>query len=119
MSPLVVVELKEFLMVKARTKVPKTAAVGDVITVKVLANHIMESGHRIDETGHLVPRKIITKFKCVFNGDVVFSCDLGTGVATNPFFEFRVKVQESGTFKFTWTDDDEQVIEAEESIEVT
>lgn len=105
-------------MIKTRMKVPATATVGEVITIKVLANHIMESGHRMGEDGNLVPRKIINKFDCLFNGDLVFGCNLGTGVATNPFFEFRVKVLESGVFKFIWTDDDGSVIEAEEPIDV-
>ncbi len=105
-------------MIKIRTKVPDTAAAGDVITIKVLANHIMESGHRIDESGNLVPRKIINKFDCFLNDKVVFGCDLGTGVATNPFFEFRVKVEKSGVFKFVWIDDDGSISETEKFIDV-
>lgn len=106
-------------MTKARVKVPKTAASGDVITVKVLVNHRMESGHRLDADGSAVPRKILNKFECWFNNSAVFGCDMGTGVAANPFFEFRVKVNKSGTFIFQWTDDDGSVIQAEESIEVS
>lgn len=105
-------------MTKTRMKVPETASAGDVITIKVLANHLMESGHRVGGDGKLIPRKIINKFDFYFNDNVVFGCDIGTGVAANPFFEFRMKIQESGVCKFIWTDDDGSITEAVEFIEV-
>jgi len=105
-------------MAKPRIKVPKKAAAGDIITIKTLAKHTMESGQRKDKEGNVIPRMIINKFECSFNGAVIFSCDIDPAVAANPFLEFRAKVTESGTFKFTWTDDDGAVIEAEKSIEV-
>ena len=106
-------------MVKPRIKVAKTASAGDVITIKTLLRHTMESGERKDDDGNVIPRQIINKFECSFNDSPVFSCDIGSAVASNPFFEFRVKVNESGVFKFTWTDDDGSIIEAERSIEVS
>lgn len=118
-SPLVAAAHKAKTMTKARVKVPETATAGEVVTIKALASHIMESGHRLNLDGGTFPRKIINTFECRFNDAVVFGCDMGTGVAANPFFEFRVKVRESGTFKFQWIDDDGSVIEAEQSIEVS
>jgi len=106
-------------MAKPRIKVPKTASAGEVIKIKSLVSHIMESGQRKDKEGNVIPRQIINKFECQFNGEPVFSCDIDPAVASNPYFEFRAKVEESGTFKFTWTDDDGTVIEAEKDIEVT
>lgn len=90
---------------RPRAKVPEMASVGEVITVKTLITHRMESGHRPDETGELVPREIINSFTADFNGDVVFATELHTAVAANPYFEFHVRVRESGTFTFTWIDD--------------
>ena len=104
---------------KPRVKVPKTAAAGEVIKIKTLISHKMESGQRKDKkTGELVPRKIINKFMCEFNGNVVFSCDIEPAVSANPYFEFSAKVNESGTFKFTWVDDDGTVTELEKEIAV-
>lgn len=103
---------------KARIKVPKTASAGEVITIKSLVNHRMESGHRTDKDGRAIPRKIINKFTCEFNGKPVFSCDLGTGIAANPFFEFRAQVMEAGTFHFTWIDDEGIKIEAHKEIDI-
>ncbi len=105
-------------MSKPRVKVPKKAAAGDVITLKTLISHTMESGQRKDKDGAVIPRKIINKFVCEFNGNIVFSCDLDPAIAANPYFEFKAKVNESGTFKFMWTDDDGSVIESEKAIEV-
>jgi len=105
-------------MAKPRIKVPKTAAAGDVIKIKALVSHTMESGQRKDKEGNVIPRMIINKFECSFNDAPVFSCDIDAAVSANPFLEFRAKVMESGTFKFMWVDDEGTVLEAEKSIEV-
>ena len=103
-------------MSKPRIKIPKKVAAGDVITIKTLVSHKMESGQRKDKEGNTIPRKIINKFTCEFNGASVFSCDIDPAFAANPYFEFKAKVEEAGTFKFTWTDDDGKVIEAEKEV---
>ena len=42
--------------IKPRVKVPKTAAVGEVITIKTLISHAMETGLVKDKkTGELIP----------------------------------------------------------------
>lgn len=106
-------------MAKPRVKVPKSASAGDIINIKTLISHIMESGQRKDKDGNVIPRKIINKFACEFNGSPVFSADIDPAIAANPYFEFKAKVNESGTFKFTWTDDDGTVTETEKNIEVS
>ena len=105
---------------KPRIKVPKTAAAGDVIKIKTLISHKRESGQRKDKkTGELIPRMIINRFSVEFNGAEIFSCDLEPAVSANPYFEFSARVNESGTFKFKWVDDDGTVIEAEKEIAVS
>lgn len=106
-------------MSKPRIKVPKKASAGDVISIKTLVSHKMESGVRKDKEGNIIPRKIINKFACEFNGKPVFSADIDPAISANPFLQFSARVTESGTFKFTWTDDDGSVIEAEKPIEVS
>jgi sulfur-oxidizing protein SoxZ len=103
---------------KPRIKLPKEARKGDVIQIKTLIAHIMENGQRRDQTGKLIPRKIVNRFSCTFNGREVFACDLEPAVASNPFLQFSVKVEESGVFSFVWTDDDGTTISAEETIAV-
>ena len=104
---------------KSRLKLPKEAKKGEVIEIKTLIAHIMESGQRKDKDGKIIPRKIINKFTCEFNGKPVFSASLEPAIAANPYFQFHAKVEESGTFKFSWTDDDGTVTTAEEKITVS
>ena len=103
---------------KPRVKVPKSASAGEVITIKTLISHKMESGQRKDKQGNVIPRQIINKFTCEFEGKPVFSCDLQPAISANPYFEFSAKVMESGTFKFAWVDDNGEVYTHEQSIEV-
>jgi sulfur-oxidizing protein SoxZ len=103
---------------KPRVKVPKTAAKDEVITIKTLISHEMESGQRKDDDGNTIPRKIINSFKCEFNGQTVFACDIDPAISANPYFEFNAKVPESGTFVFTWVDDDGSEYTTDASIEI-
>lgn len=104
---------------KPRVKVPKTAKAGETVVLKTLISHEMESGQRKDKDGKTIPRKIINKFTCEFNGQPVFSCDIDPAISANPYFEFSAKVNESGTFKFTWIDDDGSTYTDEQKIEVS
>jgi sulfur-oxidizing protein SoxZ len=104
---------------KPRLRVPTDAKKGDVITIKTLMSHPMENGFRKDETGKPIPRKIINSFVCSFGGHEVFRADIEPAIAANPYFEFTVRVEESGTFTFAWIDDDGTVTTAEAGITVT
>jgi sulfur-oxidizing protein SoxZ len=103
---------------KPRLKLPKEAKKGELIEIKTLMPHIMESGQRKDKDGKAIPRKIINKFACEFNGKPVFSANLESAIAANPYLQFFAKVEESGTFRFAWSDDDGTTITAEEKITV-
>jgi len=105
--------------VRPRVKVPKTAAAGDVIVIKTLISHKMESGQRKDKkTGKKIPRSIINRFTCDFNGENVIDVALEPAVSSNPYFQFEAKVPQSGEFKFTWYDDDGSVYETAKKIAV-
>jgi len=104
--------------VKPRVKVPSKASAGEVVTLKTLISHPMESGQRKDKDGKLIPRSIINRFTCEFNGALVIDITLEPAISTNPYFEFDAKVDASGEFKFTWYDDDGSVYEDKKSIEV-
>lgn len=105
--------------VKPRVKVPKKAQVGEVITIKSLISHPMESGQRKDKkTGELIPRKIINKFVATFNGEMVVDFDLDPAISANPYFQFDMTVPEAGTIRFEWTDDDGTVYDLEKEIKI-
>ena len=92
---------------------------GEVVDVKTLISHIMETGLRKDASGKLIPRMIINTFTCEFNGEFVFGCTPESAVSANPYFEFKFKPTESGVLKFTWIDDEGVRTEATETITVT
>jgi sulfur-oxidizing protein SoxZ len=104
---------------KPRLRVPSEAKKGDIIQIKTLVSHPMETGFRKDDQGKIIPREIINTFVCTFNGTEVFRADLQPAIAANPYFEFTVKVEKSGTFAFAWTDDNGTVTTAEASITVS
>ncbi len=104
--------------VKPRVRVPKTAAAGDTITIKTLISHPMESGQRKDKEGNPIPRSIINRFTCDFNGQSVIDVTLEPAISTNPYFEFDAQVPEAGEFKFTWYDDDGSVYEEAKPIAI-
>ena len=103
---------------KPRVKVPKKAAKGDIIQIKTLISHKMETGTRKDKNGNVIPRNIINKFTCSLNGKEVVSANLYPSVAANPYFAFHVRATESGTFEFTWTDDEGKEIKASNEMTV-
>ena len=104
--------------VKPRVRVPKTASKDEVITIKTLISHPMESGQRKDKDGAVIPRSIINRFTAEFNGQLVVDATLEPAISTNPYLEFDAKVPETGEFKFTWYDDDGSVYEDAHKIEV-
>ena len=103
---------------KPRVKVPKSAAAGEVVTIKTLISHDMESGQRKDKAGNIIPRKIINKFEVTFNGKSVITVDIEPAVSANPYVEFDMLVPEAGTVKFAWTDDDGSVYTEEKDIAI-
>ena len=104
--------------VRPRVKVPKSAAAGEVVTIKCLISHPMESGQRKDSEGNPIPRSIINNFTCTFNGEMVIDVKMEPAISTNPYFEFDAKVPEAGEFKFVWDDDDGSVYEDVQPISV-
>ncbi len=105
--------------VKPRVRVPREVAAGETITIKTLISHKMESGQRKDGDGNVIPRSIINRFTCTFNGETVIDVQMEPAISTNPFFEFDAAVPESGTFEFTWYDDDGDVYTETKEIAVS
>ena len=108
------------MAVKPRIKLDnKEAKRGDIVEVKALVSHVMESGQRKDNAGNTIPRKILNKFTCTVNGKEVFSADFEPAIAANPYIQFNFRAQESGPVVLTWTDDDGSKIIGEETIKVS
>ena len=92
-------------MASTLINVPPKAKRGDIIEIKTLMSHTMESGFRRTSAGELVPRDIITSFTCRYNGTEIFRADFFPAIAANPFISFFTVATASGTIEFKWTGD--------------
>ncbi|RUO98932.1 thiosulfate oxidation carrier complex protein SoxZ [Hyphomicrobium sp.] len=89
-----------------RIKLPDIIKQGDVIEVKTLVRHEMETGNRRDKNGKPIPRDIINSFVAKFDGREVFRAEFGPGISANPYLAFQMRVPGPGIIEVTWTDDD-------------
>ena len=89
-----------------KVRMPSQAKAGEIIEIKTLIAHEMESGQRKDASGKVIPRKIINRFIASFNDKPVFEAEWFSAISTNPYQSFFFKAVESGEFTFTWKDDD-------------
>ena len=92
-------------MARVLLQVPATAKRGDVIEVRALIAHVMETGYRPGADGRVVPRDIIRRFTCRYNGETIFSAELHPAIAANPYVAFHTVATESGTLEFEWQGD--------------
>jgi sulfur-oxidizing protein SoxZ len=102
-----------------RVLVPSAATKGEVLEVKAIISHQMETGLRKDGEGNVIPRKIINKFVCRYNGADVFVVDLHEAIAANPYFEFYLRASESGRLDFIWEEDGGGVYALAQQLTVT
>lgn len=91
-----------------RISAPDTARKGEVIELKALIQHPMETGYRRNNRGETIERDIITNFKCIYDGETVFEGSFQPGIAANPFLSFFTRATVSGDLEFIWTDQDGQ-----------
>jgi sulfur-oxidizing protein SoxZ len=92
-------------MARVLISVPPRARRGDIIEIKTLISHPMESGYRVGTNGSLIPRDIIRLCTCAYNGEEIFRAELSPAIAANPFLSFFMMATESGTITFRWTGD--------------
>ena len=89
-----------------KLKYKETVTQGELVKVKTLAEHEMESGVRRDEkTGVIYPRLIIYKVTARYNGKIVFKANWFSGVSANPYLAFYFKADRSGLIEIEWEDD--------------
>ena len=92
-------------MARVLITLPATAQRGAVIEIRTLIQHLMETGYRPDAQGHVVPRDILRRFACHYDGVEVFAMQLAPAIAANPYIAFHTVATQSGTLEFTWTGD--------------
>lgn len=97
------------------TRQPKR---GDVVTVKVMVMHAMETGMRKRASGEMIPRRIVDKLDCTFAGAAILSWRLDTAVSPNPYLEFRFRPHQSGDLTMIWSEEGGDRLEMVERIDV-
>lgn len=93
-------------MIRSIVTLPPAARRGEVIEIRALVSHPMETGHRSDGAGGVVPRNILRRFTCHYGDALVFEATLHPAVAANPVLTFHTVATESATLRFTWEGDD-------------
>ena len=92
-------------MARALINVPKIARRGELVEIRVLISHLMESGQRRDAMGTAIPRDIIHSFVCSYNDEEILRADFFPAISANPYLAFSTIARDSGSIVFTWTDD--------------
>ncbi|MFH1554346.1 MAG: thiosulfate oxidation carrier complex protein SoxZ [Pseudomonadota bacterium] len=106
-------------MTRALVNVPKTARAGDIVEIRAMIAHPMETGYRQGPNGAMIPRNIIRRFVCTYDGAEVFAADFHPAVSANPYLAFSTCATASGTLTFAWTDDAGETQTATAEIVVT
>jgi sulfur-oxidizing protein SoxZ len=88
----------------ARIQVQHEARRGDLIEVRIVIQHPMETGFRYDSLGRQTPRNVIQRFECRYGGVEVFRASMGAGIAANPYLRFFVRAERSGDIECRWVD---------------
>jgi len=92
-------------MAGARLLLPARLTLGEVVQVRLLIQHDMETGYRQDMDGRVIPRNVIHLVRCELDGVEVFRAEASSGIAANPYFEFPVRITQAGVWLVQWEDD--------------
>ena len=92
-------------MARVLIHAPTSARQGEVIQIRTLIAHPMETGFRPGADGKVLPRDIIRRFSCRYNGELVFSAEFFPSIAANPYLTFHALATASGTLSFSWEGD--------------
>ena len=106
-------------MANVLVSAPKQAKKGEIVEIKALVMHVMETGFRAGTNGRIIPRNIIEDFTATWNGREIFRMKLSPAIAANPFVSFFTVASESGTIGFRWSGDEGFVAEHQVAITVT
>ena len=79
---------------------------GQSVEVRTLIEHPMETGHRSDERGQRLPRRIVQRLEAWFDGDLIWTAQLQPGIAANPYLAFWFMPAREGELHLRWLGDE-------------
>jgi sulfur-oxidizing protein SoxZ len=95
-----------------RIRIPRSARAGEVIEIRTLIEHPME-------TGLQGPRRdMLTRLLVRMNGETVLAAEFRNGTSANPYHVFFVRMERTSQFDFTWTDEAGRSARAEARVSV-
>jgi sulfur-oxidizing protein SoxZ len=105
-------------MGRALISLPAKAKAGDIVEIRAMLAHPMETGFRPDSQGRLIARDIVNRFECHAGGELLFACDLFPAMSANPYLSFTMRADKSADLTFRWRDDKGAVVEEKRRIAV-
>ncbi len=87
-----------------RIRAPRSARRGEVVEIRTLIDHPMETGLR-HEGSAAVPRNLLNRLTVRVNGEVALQAELRNGTATNPYHVFFLRLDRTSELDVTWTDE--------------
>ena len=103
----------------ARVRLPASIKRGEIVEVRTLVTHVMETGHRTGDDGKTVPRRILNSFVAHYRGREVVRMALAPAIAANPYIAFHFRATESGSLEMEWSDDDGSAVRHVEPVTVS
>jgi sulfur-oxidizing protein SoxZ len=89
----------------ARIKIPDQVRHGELVEIRLLIRHPMETGFRYDNVGQSIPKNVINQLICHYNGAEVLRAEFSSGIAANPYLSFYIRAEQSGEIEVSWQDD--------------
>jgi sulfur-oxidizing protein SoxZ len=90
---------------RALLNAPAAAKAGEIIEIRALVQHPMETGYRLTGDGQPMPRDLVRRVEARFEGALVFAADLHPAIAANPYLAFPLRATVSGTLAVSWLGD--------------
>ena len=93
------------MAVRALIQAPSSTRLGEVVQVRTLVQHPMETGYRLDSNGEPMPRDLIRRLEATFDGELILAADLHAAISANPYFAFHFRLPRSGMLTLRWQGD--------------
>src|SRR5574343_1534408 len=78
---------------------------GEIAEIRVLLQHVMETGQRRDDKGQTLAAHFIQTFAITLNGKQIINGQLNTSISRNPLFTFKTRgIKPGDKLAVNWTD---------------
>ena len=96
-------------MARTLITLPPQVRRDEIIEIRTLIAHAMETGYRPGADGKVLPRDLVRRFSCIFddgvNKELVFAAELHPAISANPYLAFTLRASGNGNLNFLWEGD--------------